>query len=107
MKIDTAISAFPANNVGELQDLLTPPYLGFMVGTVLFGTTVLQAYQYYLNYAQDLRARKLIAAAVCISDAVHFGFSANMVYTYLTKGLGYTNPEAVRYGISYCCTPSY
>ena len=26
----------------------------------LFGTSILQAYQYYLNYAQDLRSRKFI-----------------------------------------------
>lgn len=63
---------------GDLEEVVGAPFLGFMLGSVsvntisctlflrlrqftnrLFGATILQVYQYYLNYAHDSRVRKL------------------------------------------------
>lgn len=70
--------------------MVTAPFLGFLVGSLqvhsnclsysdiyqlpsrLFGASVLQAYQYYLNYAHDLRSRKFIVLKLSLSVGPYY-----------------------------------
>ncbi|KAF5350489.1 hypothetical protein D9756_008717 [Leucocoprinus leucothites] len=67
---------------------LAAPFIGFIVGTVLFGVTLLQAYQYYLRYPKDSVACKLKVLVVCALDSLHFILGANIVYEFLITNSG-------------------
>ncbi|KDR71921.1 hypothetical protein GALMADRAFT_143678 [Galerina marginata CBS 339.88] len=59
------------------------PLFGFVIKSVLFGMTILQAYQYFMNYVNDSRTRKLTIVAVCSLECIHFAFSSKMMYSSL------------------------
>ncbi|KAF4610607.1 hypothetical protein D9613_006481 [Agrocybe pediades] len=44
---------------------LRAPFLGFAAGAVLLGVTILQAWQYYINYWHDSKSRKIIFGTSC------------------------------------------
>ncbi|KAJ3494153.1 hypothetical protein NLJ89_g10866 [Agrocybe chaxingu] len=66
-------------------------FLGYTVGTVLFGITILQAYQYFTNYLKDSRLRKLFVIFVFSLDLSHMVIGSKMLYVMM---------------ISYGCLPS-
>ncbi|KAF5313942.1 hypothetical protein D9619_013108 [Psilocybe cf. subviscida] len=63
--MDTAMENSPS--------LAGAPFLGFTVGCILFGCTLLQAYQYFMSYMHDNRSRKLV---VCypFQDSIMHGW---------------------------------
>ncbi|CAA7263869.1 unnamed protein product [Cyclocybe aegerita] len=60
---------------------LGAPFIGYAVGAVLFGITVLQVYQYFTNYAKDSRLRKCFITLVCILDLSSMIIGTKMLYT--------------------------
>ncbi|KAF8970833.1 hypothetical protein BDZ97DRAFT_1788948 [Flammula alnicola] len=81
--------------VGNENLSLGPPLLGLVVGLVLFGVTLLQAYQYFLNYTHDLKIRKLTIAVVCCLDSLHSVFAVAMVYSAVTSAPGFTDQNVI------------
>ncbi|KJA16247.1 hypothetical protein HYPSUDRAFT_91423 [Hypholoma sublateritium FD-334 SS-4] len=65
-----------------------PLFLGFMVGSILFGVALLQAYQYFMNYTRDSKRRKIVVVAAVALDTIHLGFSAVMMYLSLSSPVG-------------------
>ncbi|EKM76172.1 hypothetical protein AGABI1DRAFT_131492 [Agaricus bisporus var. burnettii JB137-S8] len=62
------------------EDTLTGPFIGFVVGTVLFGLTILQASQYYFQFPKDTLFCKLKVGTVCALDVSHFVFSVSLFH---------------------------
>ncbi|KAJ3509323.1 hypothetical protein NLJ89_g5281 [Agrocybe chaxingu] len=60
---------------------LGPLFVGYTIGTALFGITIFQAYQYFTNYPKDSRLRKGFATLVCILDLSHMIIGAKMFYS--------------------------
>ncbi|KAF9554331.1 hypothetical protein CPC08DRAFT_766789 [Agrocybe pediades] len=74
---------------------LRAPFLGFAAGAVLLGVTILQAWQYYINYWHDSKSRKIIIGLVCLLDGLHFAFSSTMMYSTFTSTQKYADPNVV------------
>ncbi|KDR71922.1 hypothetical protein GALMADRAFT_229418 [Galerina marginata CBS 339.88] len=74
-------------------DNLRVPFLGFLAGSVLFGVTLLQAYQYFWNYGQDSKGRKVTVSRLL--DCLHFAFSSVLMYGSLTSAARYTNETVI------------
>ncbi|KDR71924.1 hypothetical protein GALMADRAFT_253713 [Galerina marginata CBS 339.88] len=68
---------------------------GFIIKSVLFGMIILQAYQYFTNYAKDPRTRKFTIMAVCSLECVHFAISAKMMYSSLLPSSENTRTDMV------------
>ncbi|KAF5319588.1 hypothetical protein D9619_008375 [Psilocybe cf. subviscida] len=60
--------------------LVGAPFIGFMLGCILFGCTLLQAYQYFMSYTHDTWFRKGVIIVVCLLDTLGLTFSAIMIY---------------------------
>ncbi|KAF8970832.1 hypothetical protein BDZ97DRAFT_1788921 [Flammula alnicola] len=71
--------------------VLGAPFLGFMLGSILFGVALLQTYQYFLHYVQDSRWRKTLIAVICGLDSTHLVFSAIMMYSSFSSPSGFSN----------------
>ncbi|KAJ3573233.1 hypothetical protein NP233_g2568 [Leucocoprinus birnbaumii] len=57
---------------------LASPFIGFTVGTALFGITLTQGYRYFLRYPKDPLSCKIKVAAVCRSlDEKHLELEGN------------------------------
>ncbi|KAF5321351.1 hypothetical protein D9619_000018 [Psilocybe cf. subviscida] len=80
---------------GDLPSLTGAPIIGFMVGCILFGCTLLQAYQYFMNYVQDSKFRKVFIISVCFLDTLHLVFSAIMIYRSIVDPLHHPAPDLV------------
>ncbi|KAF9443603.1 hypothetical protein P691DRAFT_778777 [Macrolepiota fuliginosa MF-IS2] len=96
-------------NLERNGDTLAAPFVGFAVGTALFGVTLLQSYQYFMQYGskdhifckvkiaivrhvrieflQD-KAHLTSEFAHSLLDLLHFVFSANIMYTFLILNFG-------------------
>ncbi|KAF5347318.1 hypothetical protein D9756_009914 [Leucocoprinus leucothites] len=59
----------------------------------LFGSTILQAYQYFLQYYEkDSRLCKTEVAVVCILDLLHLVFATDIMYMFLVTSSGAVDP---------------
>ncbi|KAF9449693.1 hypothetical protein P691DRAFT_539640 [Macrolepiota fuliginosa MF-IS2] len=67
---------------------LAAPFLGFIVGSIFFGVTILQSYQYYIQYPNDSLSSKIKVATVCLLDFLHFAFSTALMYALLISNSG-------------------
>ncbi|TFK36125.1 hypothetical protein BDQ12DRAFT_259345 [Crucibulum laeve] len=76
----------------DIHSTIGVAFFGFTVSAVLYGITVLQAYQYFMNSPNDSKKRKTSAIVVCILDTIHFAFSIHMMYSFLIQHSG--DPEA-------------
>ncbi|KAF7759806.1 hypothetical protein Agabi119p4_11501 [Agaricus bisporus var. burnettii] len=70
------------------SDTLAPPFVGFVIGTALFGATILQAYQYFKNYSDNSIMMKLQVSIICLLDALHLVFSSKLMYTFFISNFG-------------------
>ncbi|EKM76194.1 hypothetical protein AGABI1DRAFT_131514 [Agaricus bisporus var. burnettii JB137-S8] len=70
------------------SDTLAPPFVGFVIGTALFGATILQAYQYFKNYSDNSIWMKLQVSIICLLDALHLVFSSKLMYTFFISNFG-------------------
>ncbi|KAF8803282.1 hypothetical protein BYT27DRAFT_7195886 [Phlegmacium glaucopus] len=73
------MSQFKADNEKDLG----AAFFGFVAGTVLFGITISQAFQYFMKYASDRKYRKQFVMYICFLDALHFALSTYMMYCLL------------------------
>ncbi|PPQ92813.1 hypothetical protein CVT25_004071 [Psilocybe cyanescens] len=93
------------DNSVETPNNLRIPFLGFMASAILFGVTVLQSYQYFVNYVDDSFTRKATITIVCTHiglweinsflDCLHFIFSGIMICAGYTSELRFSDPNAV------------
>ncbi|TFK32884.1 hypothetical protein BDQ12DRAFT_728293 [Crucibulum laeve] len=60
-------------------------FFGFTASVVLYGITVLQAYQYFMNSPNDSKKQKASAIGVCMLDTIHVAFSIRMMYSFLIQ----------------------
>ncbi|KAF8994874.1 hypothetical protein BDQ17DRAFT_1545382 [Cyathus striatus] len=75
----------------DLQGTIGPAYVGFTIGAILYGITILQAYQYYSNSKHskdDSICRKSIIGGICVLDTVHIAFASYLIYILLVEGFG-------------------
>ncbi|KAF5328059.1 hypothetical protein D9619_013655 [Psilocybe cf. subviscida] len=77
----------------DLPPLAGAPFIGFMVGCILFGCTLLQAYQYFMNYVHDSLYRKVFIVFVCSLDTLDLIFSAIMIYLSMLDPLNHPAPD--------------
>ncbi|KAI6001539.1 hypothetical protein F5J12DRAFT_842799 [Pisolithus orientalis] len=47
---------------------------------MLYGTTTLQTYVYYMHYSEDVSAMKFLVAAIWTLDTLHVVFSEHLVH---------------------------
>ncbi|KAF8152598.1 hypothetical protein B0H34DRAFT_122446 [Crassisporium funariophilum] len=72
----------------EAERDLGAAFLGFTAGSILFGITILQAFQYFTTYVGDSRSRKQFVALICFLDTLHSSISTYMMYTMLVNPTG-------------------
>ncbi|KAE9388245.1 hypothetical protein BT96DRAFT_1004360 [Gymnopus androsaceus JB14] len=70
------------------QQTLTALFFGFVVGTVLFGITLLESYRYFKSYKKDTVQQKSLVALLVGLDTLHFSFSIHVSYHYLVESFG-------------------
>ncbi|XP_006455891.1 hypothetical protein AGABI2DRAFT_121806 [Agaricus bisporus var. bisporus H97] len=70
------------------SDTLAPPFVGFVIGTALFGVTILQSYQYFKNYSHDSIWIKLQVSIICLLDSLHLVFSSKLMYRFFISNFG-------------------
>ncbi|KAI6104368.1 hypothetical protein F5141DRAFT_1204199 [Pisolithus sp. B1] len=63
-------------------------FIGGLVSIILYGTTTLQTYVYYMHYSEDTFAIKLLVAAIWIVDTLHVSFVCHVLYHYLITNYG-------------------
>ncbi|KAF9559240.1 hypothetical protein CPC08DRAFT_709010 [Agrocybe pediades] len=56
-------------------------FIGFLIGSVLFGIVTFQTYRYFRQYPDDPKIRKVYALSVFILHLIYFVFSATVMYT--------------------------
>ncbi|KAI6003093.1 hypothetical protein EDD15DRAFT_2226779 [Pisolithus albus] len=56
-----------------------------LISCMVYGITILQAYIYYMHYANDTSIVKFLVAAICVLDTLHVAFMCHLLYHYLVK----------------------
>ncbi|KAE9398025.1 hypothetical protein BT96DRAFT_43720 [Gymnopus androsaceus JB14] len=70
------------------QKTLTALFFGLVVGTVLFGITLVESYRYFKSYKNDTIQQKSLVALLVGLDLLHFSFSIHVSYHYLVESFG-------------------
>ncbi|KAI0311123.1 hypothetical protein OF83DRAFT_786510 [Amylostereum chailletii] len=63
-------------------------FIGVIISMMLYGTTCLQAWNYFIRYYRDPLYLKALAVAVLVTDTVHQILIIHVVYTYLVTNYG-------------------
>ncbi|EIW57921.1 uncharacterized protein TRAVEDRAFT_48944 [Trametes versicolor FP-101664 SS1] len=71
--------------------------IGTLVGTTLYGMTILQIYRYFRTYPNDCTANSLLVYALAVLETFHVMISAHACYFYLVTSYGH--PEALSVGV--------
>ncbi|CAA7269418.1 unnamed protein product [Cyclocybe aegerita] len=83
-----------SNNLSEASGQgLGGLFLGYIVGTVLFGITILQVYQYFTNYLKESRLRKLFVIFIFSLDLSHMVIGSKMLYVMMISYGYLPNPD--------------
>ncbi|KAI6162633.1 hypothetical protein EDD17DRAFT_1873426 [Pisolithus thermaeus] len=75
------------NNMGILGGFGST-LVGCLVSTMLYGTTTLQTYVYYMHNSEDESTTKFIVAAIWVLDTLHVSFMCHVEYYYLVTNWG-------------------
>ncbi|KAF8838273.1 hypothetical protein BDN67DRAFT_101362 [Paxillus ammoniavirescens] len=77
-------------------------FVGLVVGSILYGVTIMQTYFYYDTYTNDPFFLKALVAILCVLDTAHTALISHLVYFYLiteygipTMGIIWTLPAQV------------
>ncbi|KAF8814496.1 hypothetical protein BYT27DRAFT_7249992 [Phlegmacium glaucopus] len=73
----------------DLHSTIGGAFFGFTLGTILFGITLRQAYQYYTTNINDSVFRKSLVAIICSLDLLNLVFGVYMVYSFILLLVGY------------------
>ncbi|KAF8721624.1 hypothetical protein AX14_010194, partial [Amanita brunnescens Koide BX004] len=64
----------------SLDSTMGALYIGVLIGAILHGLTLMQAFNYFTSYPKDALRLKILVAVLVVSDAAHLSLIAQVVY---------------------------